>query len=116
MDWKCAYCKETLLTNSRRSNCDLCSTEITAKRKLGRVRTEIRKLILNNKKETKIIDFLKTKKNIYTIKLARHFHGSDEDVIKIIDNYFDKTKPLPIITVNGCIGYVDLNKTRKKKT
>jgi len=113
MDWKCAYCKETLITSSRRSNCDLCSTEITAKRKLGRVRTEIKKLILNNKKETKIIDFLKTK--IQTIKGAKHYHGSDEDTEKIIDNYFDKSKPLPLISVSGCIGYVDLNKTRKKK-
>tara|TARA_Y100000389_G_C17254872_1_gene410014 strand:- start:76 stop:654 length:579 start_codon:yes stop_codon:yes gene_type:complete len=116
MHWHCGYCKEIQNHgwNTRRSNCDLCSREITAKTKLSSLRSEIKKQLLNceHKDEDKIIIFLKSK--IDTIKRGKSFYGSNEDIEKIIENYLDKSKPLP--STRNCWGYhVNLNNSRKKK-
>lgn len=114
--WHCRYCKEITIHgwSTARSNCDLCSREITAKTKLSSLRSEIKKQLLNceHKDEDKIIIFLKSK--IDTIKRGKSFYGSNEDIEKIIENYLDKSKPLP--SIRNCWGYhVNINNSRKKK-
>ena len=114
----CGYCKETMKAElfSRR-NCDLCSREITAKTKLGRVRTAIKKQMAKceEKEKDKIIAYLKSKTQDIS-KASKSFYGSDEDIARIIDNYFDKSIPLPLILIDGCGGRVDLNNSRKKRS
>jgi len=116
--WHCSYCKsiETGFWSRRIKNCTFCASEITAKAKLSRVRRAIKKKIseCEDKDKDKIIIFLKS--NIHNIiNDSKHFHGTYDDVSQIIDNYYDKTKPLPIISVNGCIGKVDLNISMKNE-
>lgn len=110
----CDYCKE--ITYHSWGNCELCAREMTAKTKVGRVRSAIRLLIkeCEDKDKDKIIIYLKSR--IRDIKKGTTaFYNSNEDIELIIDNYFDRSKPLPLIRVNGCHGPVDLNNSRKRK-
>lgn len=113
--WHCDYCKESQTKgwNRRRKNCSLCSAEKTAKTKLSSVRGAIKNLIsFIEKPNIEIIEILKS--SIDEIKRkSNHFHGTNEDIEMIIDNYFDKSKKLPLISVNNH-NPVDLNYTRKK--
>ena len=115
MHWHCGYCKKIQIHgwDKRRTNCHLCAREITARTKLSRVRTEIKKQIINceHEDEDKIIIYLKSKIKIIK-NSSKAFHGSSEDIETIIDNYFDKSKPLPPICVYGPI---NINNSRKKK-
>ena len=112
LHWHCDYCKEIQIGywSSSRRNCKLCCGEITAKTKLSRIRTIIKNEILKykDKEDSEIIIILKS-----TIINAKAFHNSSEDIEKIIDNYFDKSKLLPLISVNFHYP-IDLNYSRKK--
>ena len=114
----CNYCKEIENNNwyGTTKNCSLCAREITAKAKIAPIINIIKNEISNCKHEhdDTIINILKSKILIIKDNL-KHFHNKDEDILQIIDNYFDKSKKLPLISVNGCFDKVDLNNSRKKK-
>nr|QBK86558.1 MAG: hypothetical protein LCMAC102_03530 [Marseillevirus LCMAC102] len=112
--WHCDYCKEVQVGywSSSRVNCKLCSGEKTAKTKLSRIRKAIKNEIskYKDKEESEIINILKSLTNELH---AEAFHGSSEDKKMIIDNYFDKSKQLPPMSVNDH-GPIDLNYSRQK--
>lgn len=110
--WHCRFCKKIVCKwfDGKRVNCNKCAAEKTATQKLNRVKKLIRFEIEKNRGNLNIIDNMKEKANIFR---SRTFHGSTDDIKMIIDNHFDKTKLLPLISVNGA-GYIDLNKTRKR--
>ena len=116
--WHCNFCKEIITGwwSDRRINCNLCARENTARKKLSTVKKAIKNEIsnYNYNDEDEIKNILKSKTRVIYNK-SKSFHGSNQDIEQIIDNYFDKLKPLPLISVNGCGGRINLNNSRKKK-
>lgn len=112
LHWHCDYCKEIQIGwwNKSRTNCNLCAGEKSAKTKLSRIRKVIKNEVskYKDKEDSEIISILKS-----TRIDVKAFHNSSEDIEKIIDNYFDKSKPLPLISVNNHYP-IDLNYSRKK--
>jgi|SaaInlStandDraft_5_1057022.scaffolds.fasta_scaffold219312_2 hypothetical protein len=113
----CNFCKIEELTASSDANCYLCKGEITARTKLLRVRKNIKYFIkeLNIDDENDLINTLKEDDMLKIINnLSSGFHGDNDDIKLIIDNYFDKKILLPLIRVNYHKP-VNLNVSRKFK-
>lgn len=113
----CNFCKIEELTASSDANCYLCKGEITARKKLSRVRKNIKNMIEELKIDDKniLIKTLKEDDILNDINnLSLGFHGENDDIKIIIENYFDKKILLPLIRVNYHEP-VNLNVSRKFK-
>lgn len=113
----CNFCKIEELTASSDANCYLCKAEITTRKKLSRVRKNIKKMIEELKIDDKKI-LIKTLKEDDILNDINNqslgFHGENDDIKIIIENYFDKKILLPLIRVNYHKP-VNLNVSRKFK-
>lgn len=100
----CCDCKKLKESMWAKIRCVSCAAKASAKQKLGRINSQIKKYIKEGKTQEEIIGLSELIKDN-----AKHFHGSNDDVKIIINHYFDKSIQLPIICVNGCVGKVNLN-------
>jgi hypothetical protein len=114
MHWHCKNCKiiTTDKWSMKKVNCDMCCNESRVKKSAKIKLCQIRSLIdeVKNQNIQKILEFILRSLNVTYVG---GIDESKEDIIMIINNYFDNTKKLPLFGSSKC--KIDITKSRKRK-